>query len=91
MPRGDGKRLANPRDPAVRDALTRDCPTCQAREGYWCIGISEGPTKGKLVTRIHFDRCTLKPDPPEPPKPKPRAKPRKKPTPNAMPLIDPGD
>ena len=52
-----GHRLANPRDPAVRLALSKTCPDCKAEPEQWCIGIAEGPTKGKRLTRIHFNRC----------------------------------
>lgn len=52
-----GQRLANPRDPAVKLALKRSCPDCEVAEGEWCVGIAEGPTKGKRLTRIHFNRC----------------------------------
>lgn len=53
-----GHRLANPRDPAVRLALTRTCPYCKAEPDQWCIGIAENSrTKGRRISRIHFNRC----------------------------------
>ena len=53
-----GHRLANPRDPAVKLALKRDCPDCKQPAGEWCIGIAENSrTKGRRLRRLHFARC----------------------------------
>ena len=53
-----GHRLSNPRDPAVRLALTRKCPDCDAEPDQWCVGIAENSrTKGRRISRIHFNRC----------------------------------
>lgn len=59
-----GKRLANPRDPAVRLALTKPCPVCKVEAYEWCIGIDEregSRTRGRRLTRLHFDRCDFVP------------------------------
>lgn len=59
---GRGRRLANPRDPAVKLALTRKCPDCAAEPEQWCVGIAENSrTKGRRITRIHFNRCEFVP------------------------------
>ncbi|AHJ86587.1 hypothetical protein Jolie2_37 [Mycobacterium phage Jolie2] len=53
-----GARLANPRDPMVREALTRKCPDCAAEPEFWCVGIAENSrTKGRRLTRLHFARA----------------------------------
>lgn len=57
----NGKRLADPRDPAVRQALERSCPVCTVGAGDWCIGVAEGPTKGRRRTRLHFERAKFNP------------------------------
>lgn len=59
-----GHRLANPRDPAVRLALTKPCPVCKVDADEWCVGIDErdgSRTRGRRLTRIHFDRCEFVP------------------------------
>lgn len=59
-----GKRLANPRDPATLDALTRKCPDCAAEPDQWCVGIAENSrTKGRRITRLHFSRAMFNVDP----------------------------
>lgn len=56
--RPSGKRLADPRDPAVIEALTRKCPDCAAEPEEWCVGIAENSrTKGRRITRLHFARA----------------------------------
>ena len=52
-----GQRLANPRDPAVKLALKRQCPDCKVEAGEWRVGIAVGPTEGKRLKRLHFARC----------------------------------
>ncbi|WP_431231497.1 zinc finger domain-containing protein [Mycolicibacterium psychrotolerans] len=59
-----GHRLSNPRDPAVRLALKRQCPTCNAKPDQWCVGVAENSrTKGRTITRIHVARATFKEQP----------------------------
>lgn len=54
----NGRRLANPNDPAVRRALTRKCPDCNAEPDQWCVGIAENSrAKGRRITRLHFARA----------------------------------
>ncbi|AKF14541.1 hypothetical protein SEA_CAMBIARE_39 [Mycobacterium phage Cambiare] len=53
----NGHRLANPRDPIVRQALERTCPVCNVEPGVWCVGVAEGKTNGRQRSRLHFDRC----------------------------------
>lgn len=56
--RPNGRRLSNPRDPAVLEALTRKCPDCAAEPDQWCVGIAENSrTKGRRITRLHFARA----------------------------------
>ena len=58
----NGKRLTNPRDPAVQRALERSCPVCDVAWGEWCIGIAENSrTKGRRRSRLHFERCAFVP------------------------------
>lgn len=56
--RAGGKRLADPRDPAVQRALERSCPICDVAWGEWCIGKTEGG-RTWTRTRIHFARATF--------------------------------
>lgn len=57
--RSHGKRLADPNDHAVKAALRQACPTCKAEPGQWCIGVAEGRTLGRRLTRIHTTRAVF--------------------------------
>ncbi|AKQ07842.1 hypothetical protein SEA_EVANESCE_67 [Mycobacterium phage Evanesce] len=51
-----GHRLENRADPAVRDALTRPCPSCKAEPGRVCI-------RPRWCRRlVHFARCSFRED-----------------------------
>ena len=57
-----GHRLADRHDPAVQDALGRQCPDCKVAPDVWCVGIAEqSRTKGRRRSRIHFARCQFIP------------------------------
>lgn len=61
--RKPGKRLADPRDPAVRAALGQTCPDCNSKPDVWCVGIAENSrTRGRRRSRLHFARCSFTPD-----------------------------
>lgn len=52
-------KLANPNNPAVRLALSKKCPICEAAPKVWCHQ-SINP-KRRLVGRIvHHARCEFK-------------------------------
>lgn len=59
MKYGDGKtkgcRLADPRDPATRQALARKCPECYAEPDQWCCFATGRP--GRRRSRLHFARA----------------------------------
>lgn len=54
-----GQRLANPRDPATRLALTRACPNCNAEPEQWCSRTRKRGC-GRHLSRIHFARCQFR-------------------------------
>ena len=57
-----GHRLADRRDPAVRLALKRTCPDCDAQPEQWCVGVAENSrTNGRPRSRLHFARCQYAP------------------------------
>lgn len=58
-----GSRLTDPRDPAVREALTRKCPACLAAPDAWCVLF--GPSvehPGRRAHRIHYARARFTKD-----------------------------